>query len=69
MPPPPGDFPPPPPTEPDAKRARTDFVLQPEEEFLEAHQGPSKVHTPSLRIPCVLPASEVGAGTFMIAVL
>ena len=38
-------LPPPPPSggEPDAKRARTDFVLQPEEEFLDAHPGQSKV--------------------------
>jgi hypothetical protein len=28
---------------PDAKRARLDFVLQPEEEFLEQVPGPSKV--------------------------
>ncbi|BDA49786.1 Splicing factor 3A subunit 1 [Coccomyxa sp. Obi] len=38
-------LPPPPPSggEPEAKRARTDFVLQPEEEFLDAHPGQSKV--------------------------
>ena len=34
---------PPPPSEQDAKRARTDFVLQAEDEFLEAHPGHSKV--------------------------
>lgn len=32
-----------PPGEHDAKRARMDFVLQAEEEFLEAHPGHSKV--------------------------
>ena len=40
---PPGSLPPPPPGEPEAKRTRTDFVLQPEEEFLDAHPGQSKV--------------------------
>eukprot|EP00884_Botryococcus_braunii_P002572 jgi/Botrbrau1/12315/Bobra.0205s0013.1 len=37
--------PPPPPSEEEreAKRARTEFVLQPEDEFLAAHPGPSKV--------------------------
>ncbi len=29
--------------EPDAKRQRTDFVLQPEDEFLERHPGPARV--------------------------
>lgn len=43
-PPPSGGLPPPPSgPEPEAKRARVDFVLQPEEEFLEANPGPSKV--------------------------
>lgn len=45
-PPPPsaGGLPPPPSgPEPEAKRARTDFVLQLEEEFLDAHPGQSKV--------------------------
>ncbi len=34
---------PPPPGDHDAKRARTDFVLQAEDEFLDAHPGHSKV--------------------------
>ena len=34
---------PPPPGDQDAKRARTDFVLQAEDEFLDAHPGHSKV--------------------------
>ena len=29
--------------EPDAKRQRTDFVLQPEDEFLERHPGAARV--------------------------
>ena len=43
---------PPPPSDQDAKRARTDFVLQAEDEFLEAHPGHSKVRvigTPHVR--------------------
>ncbi|KAK9807061.1 hypothetical protein WJX72_012308 [[Myrmecia] bisecta] len=44
MPAPPMAPPPPvPSSEPEPKRQRTEFVLQPEEEFLDQHPGPSKV--------------------------
>ena len=43
LPPPPRNAPLPLGEEPDAKRQRLDFKLQPEDEFLESHPGGSKV--------------------------
>ncbi len=48
---------PPPPGDQDAKRARTDFVLQAEDEFLDAHPGHSKVGVFLLSASALLVAS------------
>ena len=45
---------PPPPGDHDAKRARTDFVLQAEDEFLDAHPGHSKARAVLLLSPALL---------------
>ena len=40
---------------PDAKRARTEFVLEDGDEFLERHPGMSKVVPAPACAPCMLP--------------